>query len=336
MYNGVKAQTLEWVKPFGSTSTDIAYSVATDATGNIYTTGFFQETVDFDPSAAIFNLTSVGSVDVFISKFDSAGNFVWAKQLGGSGVDIGNFITIDASGNTYTTGRFNDTADFDPGTEIFNLTSSGSNDIFISKLDSAGNFVWAKKLGGNNSDYGQSIITDTSGNVYTTGLFEGTVDFDPNSGTFDLTSVGDFDIFVSKLDSAGNFVWAIQLGGILEDGSNAITIDDDNIYITGYFQLTVDFDPSAGTFELTSEGAGEIFVLKLDTTGNFVWAKQLGGTNHDIGQSITTDDFGNVYTTGYFAGTADFDPGSDIFNLTSASTTFDIFVSKLDSSGNFL
>ena len=130
------------------------------------------------------------------------------------------FIAIDpASGAIYTTGFFSATVDFDPGAGVFNLTSAGSGDIFISKLDASGNFVWAKQMGGIAYDKCYSIAIDTAGSgaLYTTGVFEGTADFDPGAGTLNLTPAGQYDIFISKLDSSGNFVWAKRIGGTGRD-----------------------------------------------------------------------------------------------------------------------
>jgi len=330
------AQSFKWAKQMGGTSWDIGRSIAVDASGNVYTTGWFQGTVDFDPGPGTFNLTSAGSDDIFISKLDSLGNFVWAKQLGGTSDDRGFSIAVDASGNVFTTGYFRDTVDFDPGPGTFNLTSAGNWDIFISKLNALGNFVWAKQLGGTSGDLANSIAVDASGNVYTTGSFQGTVDFDPGPGTFNLTSAGGGDTFISKLDSSGNFVWAKQLGGTSLNSGNSIAIDTSgNVFTTGHFRGTVDFDPGAGTFNLTSSGESDIFISKIDASGNFVWAKQMGGTSFDEPYSIAVDALGNVYTTGYFRGTVDFDPGPGTFNLSSAGSA-DIFISKLDASGDFL
>ena len=131
-----------------------------------------------------------------------AQNFEWAKSMGGGNPDWGNSVAVDASGNVYTTGFFDGTVDFDPGAGTFNLTSAVGYDIFISKLDASGNFVWAKSIGGVNDDWGNSIAVDASGNVYTTGWFMNTADFDPGPGTFNLTTVGSEDIFICKLSVA--------------------------------------------------------------------------------------------------------------------------------------
>lgn len=328
---------LQWAKSMGTTGSDAGNSITLDASGNVYTTGFFYGTVDFDPGIGSFNLTSAGGADIFVSKLNASGNFVWAKAMGGIGHNYGNFIAVDVSGNVYTTGDFKGTADFDPSAGSFNLTSGGGEDIFISKLDSFGNFVWAKSMGAINGDYGYSIVVDTSSNVYTTGYFNGTVDFDPGAGSFNLTSAGMEDIFISKLNAFGNFVWAKSMGAANSDYGHSLTVDaSSNVYTVGAFNGAVDFDPGAGSFNLTSAGGpGDIFISKLDASGNFVWAKAMGGISNDSGHSIALDTSGNVYTTGYFYGTADFNPGAGSYNLTSVAGG-DIFISKLDAFGNFV
>jgi len=327
---------LLWAKSMGGTRDDFSDSIAVDSSGNIYTTGSFEGTADFDPGAGTFNLTGAGGGDIFVSKLDSSGNFVWAKRMGGTDYENGYSIAVDSSGNIYTTGSFEGTADFDSGAGISNLTSAGLPDIFVSKLDSSGNFVWAKNMGGTDWDFGLGIAVDSSGNIYTTGSFEGTADFDPGPGTSNLTGAGLPDIFVSKLDSSGNFVWAKSIGAASFDTGIGIALDSSgNIYTTGSFEGTADFDPGAGTSNLTSAGSSDMFVSKLDSSGNFVWAKSMGGTSDDYGYGIVLDTSGNIYTTGSFSGTADFDPGAGASNLTSEGLT-NIFVSKLDSSGNFV
>ena len=332
---GVNAQTFEWAKSFGSSLADYGLSIALDASGNVYTTGYFQGTADFDPGAGTANRTSSGGRDIWVQKLDASGNFIWARSFGGSLDDIGRSITVDASGNVYTTGYFQGTADFDPGAGTANITSAGNEDIFIQKLDASGNFLWAKSFGGSLADYGLSIAVDAAGNVYTTGYFQGTADFDPGAGTANHSSAGNEDIFVQKLDTSGNFVWARSFGDSNSDRGNSICVDaSSNVYTTGGFDGTVDFDPGAGTTNLTSEGSLDVYVQKLNSTGNFVWTKSFGGSLNDQGFSITVDDSGNVHTTGSFEGTVDFDPGAGSATRTS-SGSLDVFVQKLNASGTY-
>ncbi len=323
-----------WARRIGGTDRDEANSIAVDAAGNVYTTGTFYGTVDFDPGAGTSNLTSGGSLDIFVSKLNAAGNFVWAKSMLGTAQNQAADIIVDA-GNVYTTGSYNGTVDFDPGAGTFNLTAKSSEEIFVSKLTAAGNFVWAKSMGGSDRSYANAITVDGSGNVYTTGSFRGTTDFDPGAGVSNLTSAGESDIYVSKFDAAGNFVWARNMGGKDSDFATDIAVDaSGNVYTTGGFEGTADFDPGTATINFKAS-RGDIFISKLNSSGNFVWAKQIGGGRDDIGISIAVDAAANVYTTGVFAATADFDPGAGTSNMTSAGAN-DVFISKLDSSGNFV
>ncbi|PCI96287.1 MAG: hypothetical protein COB15_10840 [Flavobacteriales bacterium] len=326
---GINAQTLEWAKSFGGANEDYGYSITVDALGNVYTTGHFQDTVDFDPGAGTTNLSSNGFNDVFVQKMDPQGNLLWAKSFGGTSNEYCNSITVDASGNIYTTGHFEGTVDFDPGAGTTNLSSNGNNDVFVQKMNSSGNLLWAKSFGGTNVDRGYAITVDASGNIYTTGHFQDTVDFDPGAGTTNLSSNGFADVFVQKMDLSGNFLWAKSFGGTSNEYCNSITVDaSGNVYTTGRFRVTVDFDPGAGTTNLSSNGSDDVFVQKMDQQGNLLWAKSFGGSSVEIGRSITVDASGNVYTTGHFQDTVDFDPGAGTTNLSSNGGA-DFFVQKM-------
>ena len=326
---------LLWAKRFGGLGADCGNSIALDSSGNIYIAGNFSLTADFDPGAGIANLTAAGLEDIFILKLDSFGNYLWAKSIGGiDGYDNAT-MAVDSNGNALITGNFSGTVDFDPSQATSNMVSSGNKDIFILKLDSSGNYLWAKSFGDVNGDAGNSIAVDANGYVYTTGQFQGNIDFDPGQGIASITAGSD-DVFVLKLDSLGNYVWAKSMGGSGGDYSNSIQVDSTgNVYTAGQFGGTADFDPGLGTSNLVSNGSHDIFVSKLDSLGNFVWAKWMGGDDGDVAYSLALDSVGNVYTTGRFKGTADFDPGLGTSNLASKGL-YDIFISKLDSFGNFV
>lgn len=319
----------KWACQIGGILDEQGLSISIDNFGNVYTIGYFDGNVDFDPGSGIFNLTSNGLNDIFICKINSSGNFLWAKQFGSLGYDGGTSIVTDQLGNVYSTGTFSGIIDFDPDSGIFNLTSTGGADIFLSKLDSSGNFLWAKNIGGLSSDdVGQFLTVDTIGNLYVTGQFWGTVDFNPDTTSYNLTSAGNADIFVSKFDLFGNFVWAKQIGGPSHDFSYSMIIDNtQSIYITGEFQGVSDFDPDTLSYNLSSFGSWDVFIFKLDAFGHFVWAEQIGGVGDDHEGSVAIDNIGNIYIAGYFNGTADFDPGAGVFNMTSLGFV-DIFIEK--------
>ena len=214
LFANAQSTTFQWAKSWGAVNNETGYSIKLDGYGNVYTIGSFSGTVDFNPDAGVYNLTSSGSLDdIFVSKLDNSGHFLWAIKMGGTGNDYGASLAVDLLGNVIITGYFYNTVDFDPGSGVYNLTSAGSNDIFVCKLDFSGNFLWAENIGGTSVDAGYSVAVDSLTNIYTTGYFYNTVDFNAGAGIFNLTSAGAQDIFVLTLDSFGNFTWAKPLGG---------------------------------------------------------------------------------------------------------------------------
>lgn len=340
-----------WVRRMGGAySKDGGYSIAVDANDNVYVTGIFKGTANFNPSGTALNLTSAGGLDIFIAKFDASGTLQWAKAMGGTKDDQGYSITVDGYGDVYTTGWFLNQCNFNPSGTAVNLTAPGTNatfglypwDAFITKHNSSGTLQWAKQIGGTGYEFGASITLDANKNIFLTGMFTGTSDFDPSGSTANLASAGGGDIYVAKYDMNGAYVWAQKMGGGGDDWGNSIALDaNGNILTTGVFQATSDFDPSGSTANLTAIGANnvyDIFVSKLDGSGTYVWAKSMGGDSDDTGLGITTDANSNVYTTGGFKNTADFDPSGSTDNYTAlgASGIYDNFIQKLDSNGGYL
>ena len=286
-----------------------------------------------------------GTASGYIQKLDANGNFVWAKTVLSTLSQIST-IAVGPGGEVYAGGYFRGSADMDPGPGSFPLTSNFNGnphfDAFILKLDAAGNFVWAKQFVGTtlNGDGVRGLALDAAGNVYATGYFETTVDFDPGPASFNMTAAGGHDIFVTKLTSSGNFVWAKRIGNassdIMADFPVDVEVDtNSNVVVTGHYTGTVDFDPGAGTSNLVSAGNEDAFVFKLSSTGDYVWAKKMGGAGNDQATGITIDPSGNIIVAGSFSAVADFDPGPGIFNMTPAGS-INSFATKLDNSGNLI
>jgi hypothetical protein len=323
-----------WAKSIGGKYSDYSRSIAIDALGDVYCAGGFQDTADFDPGPKTYNLIAIRHEALFITKLDANGNLVWAKAMQGTDYETNFSIVIDMKGAIYTTGYFYGTVDFDPGPNTYNLTSAGNSDVFVCKLDAKGDFVWAQSMGGSEPEYGIHLALDSKGNIYTTGFYIGTADFDPGGGVFNLTAKWDLDVFVSKLDSNGNFVWAKSLGGKGMDSGHCIAIDaKDNVYITGIFGDTADFDSGPNTYNLIAKGNNDAFITKLAANGDFIWAQSIGGIGSDAGNAIALDVKENIYSTGTFADTVDFDPSIRIYNLT-AIGKYDTYVSKLSQSSS--
>jgi len=316
-----------WAKVIGGTSHNAGITIAVDGNGNVLTAGYLQGTADFDPGTGVFSLSSNGSYDIFICKLDASGNFMWAKAIGGTGMDWNNGLFVDVHDNVFLSGSFNATVDFDPGPGADIHTSAGGTDIFLLKLDGSGNYIWAKQMGGTASDGAGALKIQSNGDIYVPGAFQNTVDFDPGTGTYNLTSSGSDDAFVCKLDSTGNFIWAKNFGGGNTNGAMEIALDSSTIYVAGHFENTADFDPGAGIYNLTAAGSNDIFVSTLDTSGNYVSAIRLGGAGMDNAGGLGISQDGSLYLSGYFYATADFDPGPGIYNLTPSAGS-DVFVSK--------
>jgi hypothetical protein len=321
---------LDWAVQFGGSSQVQGYSIDVDNNGNVYSSGKFGGTVDFDPGVGVANLTA-GQYTNYISKLDANGGFIWAKMIiQGTSLNY-TALTVDQAENVYVTGNFSGTVDFDPGAGVSNLTSVLSSDQFILKLDQNGDFIWAKRIAANNTDAGSSIKIDDLGNILLTGSFYGTVDFDPGVGTSNIT-VGGTSCFILKLDNNGDYIWAKHVTGTNPVAGYSIALDNlGNVSLTGYFNGTADFDPGPGIVNHSSNGSRDIFVLKLDITGNYLWSGSIGGSGQDDGWCIAADQSGNNFITGHFNGTVDFDPGAGVSNLTGASS--EVFVLKLDVNG---
>lgn len=324
-----KAQVpvVNWVdKVAGSNSK----SLGIDTQGNLYTLGNIGPGtfIDVDPGPGT-HIAYGDSGTVLIYKFTGAGQFVWVKQLP-FGVTAES-VRTDASQNVYVIGEYSLTKDFDPGPAVFNLTGLGQNDIFILKLNAAGNFLWAKSIGGTTADLGLSVTVSATGNVFFTGYFDGTSDFDPSPAMYTLTSQNQADGFVASLDANGNFAWAQQLTGAFSQGTFITGNSSGELLITGSFNGTITFN---GT-PTTSNGGGDIFILKMTTSGGFLWAETVGSIGTDQNASAAFGPAGEVFVTGSFTFPIDMDPGAGVVQFTPAGTT-DIFVLKLAANSGFV
>ncbi len=396
-----------WAKRIGGirpSSSARAKEIKIDANNDLYIVGVFKDTVDFDPSTSgSYNVhstydswNSIYTTNSFILKLDAAGNFQWVKTWGDNSSlypntfdsPYINSIALDNAGDIFLTGHFNNFTDMDPsaGASPIDGMSGSLGDLCIIKLQNGtGNFLWAKACVGpapiNFSGVadGASIAIDKNDNILITGMFGGTIDFDPDTAStsvFYLSSAGPFvsgsqyagDIFILKLNNSGGFVWAKAIAtnpqttdygfDITSDGSGNVLIAGYNysqfatMFPNTYATSNYDFDPDpSAVHNLTSNSSMQAYALKLDTNGIFVWVKNLCDLTtiparpfFSSGNAICTDKCDNVYITGSFNGTCDFDPGNGTFIMTSTAplpsnqnfaSDQDIFISKLDANGNF-
>jgi hypothetical protein len=293
----------------GGPGFDGGQSIAADANGNVYVTGSFQGTATFGTTT----LTSTGAYDLFVVKYTTNGEVLWAKKAGGGGDDVAYGIALDGTGNVYVTGYFAGAATFGDAT----LSAAGIADAFIAKYTNDGEIQWVRSAIGTSE--GHAVAVDGSGNIYVTGTFLGTTTF----GTIPLSSSLN-DVFIVKYNSEGEVQWAKKAGGATSSGRGIAVGASGQVLITGIFSGMATF----GTLTLTSSGEADVFVAQYSANGEVQWAQKAGGGQEDVGESISVDGSGNVYVTGFFKNAAAFGP------LTLMSTgDIDAFITKYSSSG---
>ncbi|MDD2890300.1 MAG: T9SS type A sorting domain-containing protein [bacterium] len=326
-----------WAKTWGGVWGAEGYSVTVDPAGNIYGGGDFSNPagtpVDFNPDTGVDNHYCNGFFDAWMVKYNANGNFVWAKTWGGADYDDGCAINVNRFGTLYWAGMFESVGvNLNPdstGPADIHSCNGGQIDVFLSKFDTSGHFYWARTWGGHGNDCGGHVTVDDAGNAFVGGYYQDTVDFNQWSTPKDtIISAGSYDTFLSKIDASGNLIWATPIGGTGDERGGFTVLDKNgNIYMVGCFSGNATFDRKNGDDTLTSRGSNDIFIAKLDASGNFLWVKRMGGTGNDGGYSIGIDDSGNIYSSGCFTGTSNFDPGVGTFTLNAVAGD-DIFLSK--------
>ncbi|MEP7264580.1 MAG: SBBP repeat-containing protein [Bacteroidota bacterium] len=309
----------QWARSAEGEQYDQSSAVATDASGNVYVTGYFaSDSITFGTT----KLTNAGSGfdDLFIVSYDASGNLRWAESFGGSDDDKGTSIVVDPAGNIFVTGYYySPTITFGTTT----LTNNGNGDMFILKIDYLGNFIWARGQGGAALEIPYAVTADAAGNAIVAGRFSSNL---IAFGTIFLTQQGSMDVFIVKYDPAGTIVWATGAGGGSNDEAYSVGTDQSgNIYIGGYFNQTISF----GSTMLTTIGISDGFVAKYGTSGALAWARKAGSSGDDRVKSIAVDANGNCYATGFFSNNS-FAIGSYTLNPSAMDNSF---IAKYDSSG---
>ncbi len=312
----LQAQLYNWVSRAGGPGMDEAYCVYYDANENAYITGLYNDSAAFGTTM----LSSAGAADLFVARYDANGSPVWVQHAGSTGDQSGHVLTVGPSGDVYAAGEFEGAVAFGAVT----LTSAGLSDVYVVKYNASGVLQWTFKIGGTGIEKVNSIECDATGNIFLTGHFESVCAFGPQS----LTSIGQSDIYVAKLNTFGGVLWSVRAGGIFDDeGRGLAVLPGGDACVTGVIQDVASF----GTLSLNAVAAGkEIFVARLSAAGTFQWAVKAGGPANDGAFELDADASGNLYVTGSFRGTAAF--GST--NLTSAGDE-DVFAAMLNPSGAF-
>ncbi|WP_130734634.1 T9SS type A sorting domain-containing protein [Flavobacterium sp. J27] len=337
---------LQWAGNIGSQNSDVSAEIVSDSEGNVYFTGAFYGTANFDIGGGVHTMSNTHR-SAFMVKYDGDGEIVWSGQYTTNYLDCyATGLGIDNNNNLYATGRFFGTVDFDfgPGVHYMsaNTTPPAQMNIYLTKLNTDGGFLWARQIQGIGTKTIEAFTVDAMGNSYITGCFNNPMTF--HDGTVltpqnPIWTGESYDIFIAKYDTEGNLLFAKQIGsGPYTQRPTAIKIDaQGNIYTGGIFVNTTDFDPGLSEFIIAPQTPNYIasFLLKLDSNGNFVWVKNFGSTSHLEFSSLLVDTSNAIYVSGGFMGTTDFNSGSGVNTLT---TTLggEFFLLKLDANGEFV
>ena len=315
----------KWVNDIGGSGDSKATGMITDKQNNIYVSGYFSGTVDFDPSpGGIKNLTSAGGYDMYVAKYTTSGTLLWAVAMGGNALDQVNNMTVDNNGNPTVIGQYQ-SATLQAGSLSF--TNSGGDDIIIVHLDTNGNIIWGKSIGGVDTDRGEEVNADENGNLIVTAIFQSTISLDGNT----LTAQNGFNALIAKFDISGKLLWYNNLGS---SGDNEVygNVSDNsgNIYISGTYTGTLDFDPN-GTHKTLNNGFNTPFVAKYDPLGKLLWVNSITGSFVYNGSVLSIDLNNNIYLTAAFSSSLTFNSNTTL----SVTGNQDTFIAKYSSAGSF-
>ena len=313
------SQTFQWARPAAGQGYDYGNYITTDDSGNVYVSGQYEYNCNFGTKT----ISTSGQHDIFIAKYNSAGTLIWVERAGGTDGDAGHGVGLDAMGNIYTTGEFEKTCRWSP-TDSATVGGTSVNNIYISKHDNNGNLVWVRSVVSNGDGRGRGLVSDSAGNFYFTGSFARNAQF----GNININYYGWADAFLAKYDKDGNALWVRKSGGSSDDKGKGVALDNfGNVFLCATFTNTANI---SGHF-VSASGLYDSYIVKYDTSGNYIWSVKAGGNDTTKMSAITTDNDGNVYVTGYFLNTTTFGTTT----LTSLGS-YEFFIAKYDANGNFV
>lgn len=319
----------QWATYYGGSGDDWGYTIATDGQEHFYICGQTQSTANIATSGA-FQTSNNGNIDAFLVKFDSSGAMQWGTYYGGSGDDRGSGVSCDNSGNVYICGYAGSTSGIASSGSNQSSFGGGQYDAFLVKFNSSGSRQWATYYGGSGFDVGNSVGADQSGNVYLTGTTNSTSNIS-SSSSYQQSLNGADDAFLVKFNSSGVRQWGTYYGGSNDDGATCVVLDNSgNIYICGATNSTANIATS-GSFQSSLAGGTEAFLSKFNGSGTIQWATYFGGNNADVANAVASDNFGNVFITGYTNSSANI-ATSNAYQ-TSLAGSDDAFITRFNSSG---
>jgi hypothetical protein len=326
-------EKLQWLKSYGNYYNQTG-NICVDKDFNYYVLLEFLDSMDADPGAGNSLLYSDYQDGIMVAKYNNNGQLIWGKVIQGEFPSGGTSINVDQNLNVYVSGRFQDSGDFDPGNNEYKLYSQGMNDFFVAKLNSTGDFVWAHGFGSTDNDFIASAVADNKGNVYLTGNYRGTMDFDPSAGSEIKTPTGQLDLFLLKLTTDGDYQWVVTYGGSEQPTGFFVSLDAyENVVLSGKYHASSNFNLLGTAVNKPTQGDHDFFVARYNPNGLLIDVFTGGGPNVDYVMATHYTKEHGVFVFGNFQGTAVFDPNNVNLNMT-AKSSMDRFVAKYDTNGN--
>lgn len=327
-----------WLTTFGGVSVDVVHDVAVGPDDDVYVTGEFRDTVDFDPGPGLANRTATGGIDVFVARYSGAdGSLVWARSFGRA---AGTEIAVDVSGSAIVAGTFQGSVDVD-GDGSVDLTSQGGDDLFVAKFDGAGMLQWTRQAGGTGTETSTGLALDGAGNAYLAATTSSAV---LDAGTIQVSGASGL---IATVDASGNFAAVHPFGGSITTRDLAADAGG-NVYATGYFNGTATFGVDAGGNAVTRTapaGQGHGFAVKIAANDRVEWVDVISSSYAARATAAAVSATGEVYVIGTFTGIADLDPGVGVTTAQSQghqdlapaqSADQDVYVQRLGADGSLI
>lgn len=333
---------LLWVQQAGASNNGITgYGITVDKNNNVYVSGTFYQQATFGAGQEHETTLSGIYSEIFIAKYSSDGQLVWAKSAGGENDDNpgGTGLAVDEQANVYLTGAFWGSAIFGAGETNETILNGENLDVFVAKYDTDGQLLWVKKAGGPQFDGAKNIDLDENGNLYLTGNYYNEITFEQGASNEKTIHGSNESSFIAKYNEAGDFQWAMApFSAHTADISGDVTVDEKgDVVFTGSFFGTITFgEGTDNETQLTGAGLDEIVLAKYTSEGKFLWARTANGKGDDRGLSVTTDTLANIFITGYFEESIQFGVGERNDTTIVNAGTSDIFVAKFAPDGEFI
>ena len=336
--SGDAARAAVWVRAMGGVNREYANGIAPAADGGAWVAGHFTGGTELGGRGGGGALRGAGQSDAFVARLDRDGGLAWAGRFGGIEADEAKAVAAAPDGGAFVAGYFSGTADFDPGPGTTELTSAGSADAFVVRLDAEGRLVWARRFGGRLGDVALGVAADPAGNAYLTGYFQATAGFAAGAGAVELASAGSTDAFLAALTPDGDLRWGVRFGGPEDDEGRAVAADAEGAVFAGRFggEAAEEVGPAGRAPAIAlSAGGTDAFAARVGGSGEIAWLIRVGGPEDDVAHAVAADGSGRAWVAGQFAGDAELGPTADRRVLSSGGRS-DGFVVELGEGGRIL